>query len=90
MRRTKRKNIDPSQRKERREAIQGTVIHVAVRLLSVAVLLGLRLLTVRAWLDNMLLLVAALDLITIPFSFVVLRQRLREIEQGERNEARKY
>ena len=90
MRRTKRKNIEPSRRKEREEAIQGAVFHVAVQLLSVAVLLGLRLLTVRAWLDHVLLLVAALDLITIPFSFVVLRQRLREIERGEMDEARKY
>lgn len=64
--------------------------HVVIQLLSVAVLLGLRCLTVRAWLDNLLLLVAALDLITIPFSFVVLRQRLREIEKGEMEEARKY
>lgn len=64
--------------------------HVVIQLLSVAVLMGLRCLTVRAWLDNLLLLVAALDLITIPFSFVVLRQRLREIEKGEMDEARKY
>lgn len=63
---------------------------MVIQLLSVAVLLGLRCLTVRAWLDNLLLLVAALDLITIPFSFVVLRQRLREIEKGEMEEARKY
>ncbi len=63
---------------------------MVIQLLSVAVLMGLRCLTVRAWLDNLLLLVAALDLITIPFSFVVLRQRLREIEKGEMDEARKY
>lgn len=63
---------------------------MAIQLLSVAVLLGLRGLTVRVWLDNLLLLVAVLDLITIPVSFVVLRQRLREIERGELDEARKY
>ena len=40
--------------------------------------------------QNLLLLVAVLDLITIPISFVVLRQRLREIERGELDEARKY
>ena len=61
-----------------------------IQLLSVAVLLGLRSLTVRVWLDQLLLLVAVLDLITIPVSFVVLRQRLREIERGELDEARKY
>lgn len=63
---------------------------MVIQLLSVAVLLGLRSLTVRVWLDRLLLLVAVLDLITIPISFVVLRQRLREIERGELDEARKY
>lgn len=90
MRRTRPKNIDPAKRRERSAAIQGTVSHVVIQLLSVAVLLGLRHLTVRVWLDNLLLLVAVLDLITIPISFVVLRQRLREIERGELDEARKY
>lgn len=90
MRRTRPKNIEPAKRRERRAAIQGTVSHVVIQLLSVAVLLGLRHLTVRVWLDNLLLLVAVLDLITIPVSFVVLRQRLREIERGELDEARKY
>ena len=89
MRRTKRKNIEPSKRRERGEAIRETVTHVVVQLLSAGILLALRCLTVRAWLDQ-LLLVAVLDLITIPFSFVVLRQRLREIERGEMDEARKY
>lgn len=90
MRRTRPKNTEPAKRRERKEAIWGVVTHVAVQLLSVAVLLGLRCLTVRAWLDNLLLVVAVLDLITLPFSFVVLRQRLREIEKGEMEEARKY
>ena len=90
MRRTRPKNTEPAKRRERKETIRGVVTHVAVQLLSVAVLLGLRCLTVRAWLDNLLLLVAVLDLITLPFSFVVLRQRLREIEKGEMEEARKY
>ncbi len=90
MRRTRPKNTEPAKRRERREAIQGTVTHVVIQLLSVAVLLGLRCLTVRVWLDNLLLFVVVLDLITVPFSFVVLRQRLREIERGEMDEARKY
>ena len=90
MRRTKPKNIEPTKRRERKAAIRGVVTHVVVQLLSVAVLLGLRCLTVRAWLDNLLLFVAVLDLITLPFSFIVLRQRLREIGKGEMEEARKY
>lgn len=90
MRRTRPKNIEPAKRRERGEAIRGAVTHAAVQLLSAAALLGLRCLTVRAWLDSLLLLVAVLDLVTIPFSLVVLRQRLREIEKGEMDEARKY
>ena len=90
MRRTKRKNIEPSKRRERGEAIRETVTHVVVQLLSAGILLALRCLPGRAWLDQLLLIVAVLDLITIPFSFVVLRQRLREIERGEMDEARKY
>ena len=39
---------------------------------------------------GLLLLLAILDLLTIPFSFVVLIQRIREIERGELDEARKY
>ena len=41
-------------------------------------------------LHQVLLWLAVLGLVTIPFSLVVLRQRLREIEKGELNEARKY
>ena len=90
MRRTRRKNIEPAKRRERGEAIRETAAHVVVQLLSAAALLGLRCLTVRVWLDNLLLIVAVMDLITIPFSFVVLRQRLRENERGEMDDARKY
>ena len=90
MRRTRPKNIEPAKRRERGAAIRGTVSHVVLQLLSAAVLLGLRRLMVRVWLDQLLLLVAVLDLVTIPVSFVVLRQRLREIERGELDEARKY
>ena len=64
--------------------------HVLIQLVSASVLLGLRYLTVREWLDQLLLLVAVLDLVTIPFAFVVLRQRLHEIDRGELDEARKY
>lgn len=90
MRRTRPRNTEPAKRRERRDAIRGAVLHVVIQLLSVAALLGLRCLTVRAWLDNLLLFAAGLNLITIPFAFVVLWQRLREIEKGEMDEARKY
>ena len=36
------------------------------------------------------LILAVIDLITIPFTFAALWQRVREIEKGELDEARKY
>ena len=63
---------------------------VGGQLLSVLVLLWLRGLSKTGWLDTLLLVLAVLDLAVIPFSAVVLRQRLREIERGELDEARKY
>ena len=51
---------------------------------------GVALYILWRWLDLLLLLMAAADLISIPFSLVVLRQRMREIERGELDEARNY
>ena len=42
------------------------------------------------WLSGLLLILAIADLITVPFTFAALRQRVREIERGELDEARKY
>ena len=42
------------------------------------------------WLAAGMFLLAAVGLITIPFSLIALKQRLRELEKGELNEARKY
>ena len=39
---------------------------------------------------GLLLLLAVADLITIPFTFTALWQRVREIEKGELEEAKKY
>ena len=39
---------------------------------------------------GLLLLLAILDLLTIPFSFVVLIQRIREIQRGEEDDAKNY
>ena len=36
------------------------------------------------------LILAVIDLITIPFTFAALWQRVREIEKGELEEAKKY
>ena len=84
------KNTDSGRRALRRDAVRGTLMFVGGQLLSVLVLLWLRGLSKTGWLDTLLLVLAVLDLAVIPFSAVVLRQRLREIEGGELDEALKY
>ena len=84
------KNTDSGRRALRRDAVRGTLMFVGGQLLSVLVLLWLRGLSKTGWLDTLLLVLAVLDLAVIPFSAVVLRQRLRVIERGELDEARKY
>ena len=84
------KNTDSGRRALRRDAVRGPLMFVGGQLLSVLVLLWLRGLSKTGWLDTLLLVLAVLDLAVIPFSAVVLRQRLREIERGELDEARKY
>lgn len=84
------KNTDSGRRALRRDAVRGTLMFAGGQLLSVLVLLWLRGLSKTGWLDTLLLVLAVLDLAVIPFSAVVLRQRLREIERGELDEARKY
>lgn len=86
----KRKNTDALLAEEKKEATKSVLLHMVLQLLSVGALLWLRTMTGRGLLSNVLLILATLDLILIPFSFVVLYQRVREIEKGELNEARKY
>ena len=90
MRRTKRKNTEESCRQLKRDAIRGAVVHVLIQGLSALVLLWLRTMTEAGWLDGLLLALAAVDLITIPPTFIVLKQRIKEIEGGELDAARKY
>lgn len=91
MRRTRRKNIDPSGREQRRAAVQGVAFHILVRLAGAGVLLwACGLVREIRWLAAGMFLLAAAGLITIPFSLIALKQRLRELEKGELNEARKY
>ena len=81
MRRTKQKSI------EKRSAVKSVVLNTLLQLLMAAALLRLRTLELPGWL---MLFLAAAGLITVPFAFVVLWQRVREIEKGELDEARKY
>jgi len=56
----------------------------------VGALLFLRSLTQAGFLRGLLLVLAGADLVTIPFTFAALWQRVREIEKGELEEAKKY
>ena len=66
------------------------VLSTLFQLVTIGALLYARSCTDIGWLRNLALFLAVADLITIPFTFAVLRQRVREIEEGELDEARKY
>lgn len=66
------------------------VLSTLFQLLAVGALLRLRSLTQTGWLGGLLLILAVTNLITIPFTFAALLQRVREIEKGELDEARKF
>ena len=66
------------------------VLNTLFQLLTAGALLYLRTLGPPDWLGGLMLLLAIADLITIPFTFAALRQRIQEIERGELDEARKY
>jgi len=75
---------------EKKSAVRSVLLHTVFQLLSVAALLWLRTLTERGVLDGALLVLAVIDAALIPFGFVALYQRVREIEKGELDEAKKY
>ena len=66
------------------------VVSTLFQLMTVAALLYLRTLGAPDWLAGLMLILAIADLITIPFTFAALWQRVREIEKGELEEAKKY
>lgn len=66
------------------------VLSTLFQLMTIGALLYARSCTDIGWLRNLALFLAVADLITIPFTFAVLRQRVREIEKGELEEAKKY
>lgn len=88
MRRTRPKSID--RRAEKRAAVRSVVVSTLFQLMTVGALLYLRTLGAPDWLAGLMLILAVADLITIPFTFAALWQRVREIEKGELDEARKY
>ena len=75
---------------EKHAAVRSVVVSTLLQLMMVAALLWLRTMGPPDWLSGLLLLLAVADLITIPFTFTALWQRVREIEKGELEEAKKY
>ena len=75
---------------EKRAAVKSAVLSTLFQVLGAAVLLHLRTLGPPEWLSGLLLILAIADLITVPFTFAALWQRVREIEKGELEEAKKY
>ena len=75
---------------DRRDAIRSAALHILIRLICAGLLLWISGAAAIQWLSTAALLLAAAGLITIPFSLIALRQRLKELEEGELNEARKY
>ncbi|MBS7217895.1 MAG: hypothetical protein KH028_00540 [Oscillospiraceae bacterium] len=90
MRRTRQQNTDREQTARKREAVKSVLISGGFRVGMVVFLLCTRGSTLWPRLHRVLFWLAILGLITIPFSLVVLHQRLQEIETGELNEAQKY
>ena len=84
MRRTKPKNT------EKRAAVRSVVLSTLFQLLTAGALFYLRSLRPPDWLGGLMLFLAVAELATIPFTFAALWQRVREIEKGELDEARKY
>ena len=82
------KSID--RREEKRAAVRSVVLNTLLQLMTVGALLYLRSVTRTDWLRSLALILAGIDLIIIPFTFAALWQRVREIEKGELDEARKY
>lgn len=70
--------------------MKSVLVSAGFRVGAAALLFCTRSRTPWPGLHRVLLWLAVLGLVTVPFSLVVLRQRLREIKKGELNEARKY
>ncbi|MGE4276304.1 MAG: hypothetical protein AB7E30_03890 [Lawsonibacter sp.] len=85
----KPKNIKQSG-KRKKGAILGAVMFTLFQMGSVFLLLWLRTQTVYVWLNTLLLVLAAVNLITILLVWIVLKQRIKEIEGGEFDVARQY
>lgn len=90
MRRTKPENTEHIRAQKRATAL-GLAVTWLIRLAGAGLLLELRTDPgMPGWMRTLFLILAVLGLLSLPFSLVSLRQRFREIEEGELDEARKY
>ena len=80
------KNID----REKRAAVRSTLLSNLLRLCITAALFWCWHQRQPGLIKSILLILAAANLMIFLFTFVALGQRLREIEKGELDEARKY
>ena len=87
------KNIDPGQRAQKKDARKGAAFFALVQLAKALLLLWGRSqldgLEGLDWMRLLLLILAVGDLVTIPAVWIVLKQRMKEIEGGELDAARK-
>lgn len=70
--------------------MRSVVLNTLFQLMTAGALLYLRTLGPPEWLAGLMLFLAVADVLTIPFTFAALWQRVREIEKGELEEAKKY
>ena len=86
------KSIDPAAHaRRRREAWQSALSATALRLAGAAVLLWLRAaLDPAGFWARALLIISVLDLGTVVPVWILLKQRLKEIEGGEEDAAAQY
>ena len=81
----------PSQSARRKNAILGALSSTLMRLASVAVLLWLRAgMEPGAFLSRLTLLLIVLGIGSIPFIWISLKTRLKEIQGGEEDAAAQY
>ena len=70
--------------------MRSVALNTLFQLVTAGALLYLRTMGPPELLAGLMLFLAIADLITIPFTFAALWQRVREIEKGELEEAKKY
>lgn len=83
------KPADTRQEARRRNAVRGAVSSAAFQIAAAMILLWLRAGT-SGFLADLLLLIAAADVVTVIPMWLSLRERLKEIEGGEEEEASQY